>query len=130
VFATVCNVLNPEKTIARAATCLARPLEISRGAEFLGWLETLASRVGSAAQREMPTVRRLRPLARRRLRTRRPFLVAMRARNPWVRLRFTLLGWYVRFMAVALLKVTLKQRHAHAGKGRQGYGDATCKSTG
>ena len=34
-----------------------------------------------------------RPLARRRASTLRPPLVAMRARNPWVRLRRTLLGW-------------------------------------
>ena len=44
------------------------------------------------------TLRRLRPLARRALRTLRPPLVAMRARKPWVRLRFRLLGWNVRFM--------------------------------
>ena len=36
---------------------------------------------------------RLRPLARRALITLRPALVAMRARNPWVRLRLMLLGW-------------------------------------
>ena len=41
---------------------------------------------------------RLRPLARRRLRTRRPPGVAMRARKPWRRLRRRLLGWKVRFM--------------------------------
>ena len=35
---------------------------------------------------------RLRPLARRALITLRPALVAMRARNPWVRLRLRLLG--------------------------------------
>jgi hypothetical protein len=40
----------------------------------------------------------LRPLARRRLITSRPFLVAIRARNPWVRLRLITLGWNVRFM--------------------------------
>ena len=34
----------------------------------------------------------LRPLARRRAKTLRPFAVAMRARNPWVRARRTLLG--------------------------------------
>jgi len=44
------------------------------------------------------TLRRLRPLALRALRTLRPPRVAMRARNPWVRLRFRLLGWNVRFM--------------------------------
>jgi hypothetical protein len=36
--------------------------------------------------------RRLRPRARRRARTARPLLVAMRARNPWVRLRLITLG--------------------------------------
>ena len=38
------------------------------------------------------TARRLRPFARRRLSTRRPPFVAMRARNPWTRLRCRLLG--------------------------------------
>jgi hypothetical protein len=42
--------------------------------------------------------RRARPLARRALRTRRPPLVAMRARNPWRRLRLILLGWNVLFI--------------------------------
>jgi len=45
--------------------------------------------------------RRARPFARRALRIRRPFLVRMRARNPWVRLRCRLLGWKVLFMAKA-----------------------------
>jgi hypothetical protein len=36
--------------------------------------------------------RRLRPLARRRASTLRPFFVAMRARNPWRRLRTSRLG--------------------------------------
>ena len=44
-------------------------------------------------------VNRARPFARRRLITRRPALVAMRARNPWVRARLILLGWNVRFIA-------------------------------
>jgi hypothetical protein len=38
-------------------------------------------------------VRRLRPLARRRFRTARPPGEAIRARNPWVRLRRRLCGW-------------------------------------
>lgn len=46
---------------------------------------------------EDETVSRLRPLARRRLRTSRPFLVLMRTRKPCVRLRRLLLGWNVRF---------------------------------
>lgn len=40
----------------------------------------------------------LRCRARRALITLRPFLVDMRLRNPWVRLRDTLLGWKVRFI--------------------------------
>ena len=48
---------------------------------------------------EDETVRRLRPLARRRLSTSRPFFVLIRTRNPWVRLRLRRLGWNVRFMA-------------------------------
>ena len=40
----------------------------------------------------------LRPAARRRLRILRPFLVAMRARKPWRRVRTSLLGWNVRFI--------------------------------
>lgn len=44
----------------------------------------------------------LRPRARRRAMTWRPFLVAMRARKPWLRLRFNTLGWNVLFMVVVL----------------------------
>jgi hypothetical protein len=43
-------------------------------------------------------VRRFRPLARRRLRTCRPFLVLIRTRNPWVFARRRRFGWNVRFM--------------------------------
>ena len=43
------------------------------------------------------TETRLRPLARRRLNTARPDRVRIRVRNPWVRLRLLLWGWYVRF---------------------------------
>ncbi len=47
---------------------------------------------------EMLTARRLRPLARRALKTARPPLVFIRSRNPWVRRRLIRLGWNVRFM--------------------------------
>lgn len=47
--------------------------------------------------------RRLRPLARRRLITLRPPTDDMRARKPWVRFRFTLEGWNVRFTAFSPL---------------------------
>src|SRR5262249_13185724 len=40
-----------------------------------------------AESQSLLTVRRFRPLARRRFRTSRPFLVLMRTRNPCVRLR-------------------------------------------
>ena len=38
------------------------------------------------------TVRRFLPFARRRFNTRRPFFVAIRTRNPCVRLRWRVLG--------------------------------------
>lgn len=41
---------------------------------------------------------RLRPAARRRAMTFRPFFVALRFRNPCFRCRFLRWGWYVRFM--------------------------------
>src|SRR5436190_3857015 len=47
------------------------------------------------------TTSRLRPFARRRLRTLRPALVELRLRNPCSRLRRILLGWYVRFTTTA-----------------------------
>ena len=43
------------------------------------------------------TVRRLRPFARRRLSTSRPFFVLIRTRNPCVRRRRRRFGWNVRF---------------------------------
>lgn len=52
----------------------------------------------------------LRPFARRRARTFWPFFVAMRARKPCVRLRRTLLGWYVRLLMI------LDQKKARKGK--------------
>jgi len=47
------------------------------------------------------TVSRLRPRRRRAAMILRPFLVLLRARYPWVRLRLMLEGWYVRFIALA-----------------------------
>jgi hypothetical protein len=88
------NVLDSEEGVADATAGLARLLEVPGGAELLGRLETEAGRGARAGdQRAMPVASRLRPFARRRFSTRRPFFVAMRARKPWVRLRFTLLGW-------------------------------------
>jgi len=51
------------------------------------------------AAHDTHTVRRLRPLARRRLSTARPALVDIRTRNPCVFFRLRLFGWYVRFTA-------------------------------
>jgi hypothetical protein len=93
VLAAVGNVMDPEECVARAAAGLACLRKIPGGAELLGGLESETDRGAVAYQRCAPTARRLRPLARRRFRTWRPFLVAMRARNPWVRFRLILLGW-------------------------------------
>jgi len=56
-----------------------------------------------------------RPRARRRANTWRPFLVAIRARKPWVRFRFRTLGWNVRFMALTYLQVVLKLKRMRLG---------------
>ena len=46
--------------------------------------------------------RRMRPRARRRASTFRPFFVAMRARKPWLRFLLSTLGWKVRFIVKPL----------------------------
>ncbi len=54
------------------------------------------------------TVSLLRPFSRRALRTLRPPGVRMRARNPWLLLRFLFLGWYVRLgMATPLMDIQI-----------------------
>ena len=63
-----------------------------------------------------------RPFARRRFNTRRPALVAIRARKPWVRARLILLGWNVRFMTITWI---INRRNSTGfSEGRQGYSDA------
>jgi hypothetical protein len=57
--------------------------------------QSLRGRRAPAAGYEEETVRRFRPFARRRFRTWRPFLVAMRTRKPCVRLRRRRFGWNV-----------------------------------
>ena len=54
---------------------------------------------------------RVRPLARRRLMTRRPAAVDIRLRNPWVIFRFRVLGWNVRFI-VGPAEWWMEPRHA------------------
>ncbi len=69
-------------------------------------------------------VNRTRPLARRCLRIRRPALVAIRARNPCVRARFNLLGWYVRFICLIPESMTGELQTGQT-KGRQAYAEAS-----
>ena len=57
-----------------------------------------SGRLREARARPTQTLRRLRPLARRRFSTRRPPLVRIRTRKPWVRFRFRLFGWNVLFI--------------------------------
>ena len=59
-------------------------LELRAAANMFGWPEFQIY--------SLLTVRRLRPFARRLFRTRRPFLVLIRTRNPCVRLRWRVLG--------------------------------------
>ena len=81
-------------TRPKAAASRSRLSFVNRLLELLVNPGLLAARATLAGY----GVSRARPLARRRFRIRRPALVAMRARNPWVRARLILLGWYVRFM--------------------------------
>ena len=60
-------------------------------------------------------LKRLRPFARRRLMTSRPFLFAILARKPWLRLRFRLLGWKVLF--IWLYSQMLKKFGINTGPG-------------
>ena len=86
--------------------CIRRPLALTvDGVEL--WLVGESARarkarryrtIGILRRGNDQTARRLRPFARRRANTRRPPLVAMRARKPWTRLRCRLLGLKVRFM--------------------------------
>jgi hypothetical protein len=57
-----------------------------------------AARSGGTCGYSSDVVRRLRPLARRRLSMLRPALVSMRVRNPCVLARLRRDGWYVRFI--------------------------------
>jgi hypothetical protein len=57
-------------------TALVHPLELRAPADVFSWTEPQSY--------SLLTVRRLRPFARRRFSTRRPFFVLMRTRNPCV----------------------------------------------
>lgn len=87
----ICARADLEVSLVVSLPALVDMLELRLVTEALAGAECERPDRNSAAARY--GVRRLRPFARRRLNTCRPFLVAMRARKPWVRLRRTLLGW-------------------------------------
>lgn len=67
----------------------------------LSFLSSYAVKISAYFLRPLIAItaaRRLRPLRRRRLIKSWPDLVAIRARNPWVLKRLTLLGWNVLFI--------------------------------
>ena len=66
--------------------------------------------VGRMSVRRIYALRTARPLRRRAARTRRPPLVAMRARKPWVLLRLRLFGWYVRFTIPPISSLVLRAK--------------------
>jgi hypothetical protein len=80
-----------------AQAFLVDQLEVRTPANPLVGPESHVAFSGWAESYSLLTVRRLRPLARRRLSTKRPFFVLIRTRNPWVRLRCRVFGWKVRF---------------------------------
>lgn len=73
------------------------PLEFLPLADPAGLAEALGHAEGFFWPYEDDTVNRLRPFARRRFRTSRPFFVLIRTRNPCVRFRRLIFGWNVRF---------------------------------
>jgi hypothetical protein len=83
-----------EQRVRNANAALVGGIELRLVGESTGAGKAVRTRglAGARVRRRAQTARRLRPLARRRLRTRRPLFVAMRARNPWVRFRCRLLG--------------------------------------
>lgn len=87
----------PEENCEISIPASTRPPKYATEACFVEEPVTLFESVTAAARfRKRGSliygVNRARPFARRRLITRRPALVAMRARNPWVRARLILLG--------------------------------------
>lgn len=84
-----------EQRAVQPEALLQHVLELGARAQALLRAEALP-RSGARKVRYAPI--RLRPLFRRRLRTRRPPLVRMRTRKPCVLFRLRLFGWNVRFM--------------------------------
>ena len=71
------SAVNPKATVVDL-------LEFRSATNALSWSESQGY--------SLLTVRRLRPFARRRFSTSRPFFVAIRTKNPCVRLRWRVLG--------------------------------------
>jgi hypothetical protein len=78
---------------AEAAAAVVDVLKFRALAQALVTPESLhPSGTSGISRYSLLTVRRLRPLARRRFSTRRPFFELIRTRNPWVRFRRRELG--------------------------------------
>jgi hypothetical protein len=99
----------------------AAPLHITKFRRLVQSLARLERQFMGSLWRARYGQRRLRPLARRRASNRRPLLVAMRARNPWVRARCKLLGLKVRFIARLEQKPRFKSTLWLIYERRQGY---------
>lgn len=91
--------------------------EFGRLMQSFARLELMFTDRWTAFKARIQGQRRFRPFARRRASKRRPLLVAIRARKPWVRARWRLLGLKVRFMA--------RLGQNAGGKGTQGGGDVS-----
>jgi hypothetical protein len=85
---------------AELETVLVDALEVSAPPDAFLRLQR-RWRLGSTLHRGQETVSRFRPLARRRFRTSRPFLVLIRSRKPCVLRRRLRFGWKVRFIDLA-----------------------------
>lgn len=99
-----------------AVTRVEDPLELDPPSHTLRFAERVRRHCRQPRQDE-ETVSRLRPFARRRFSTSRPFFVAIRVRKPCVFLRRRRLGWKVRFMFGGPLIRTEKARRNLNNKG-------------
>jgi hypothetical protein len=98
---TIRSGMNDKKSVLTSFSATGEFPKLTAGAYAVGSGKTELGLV------RIQALRRARPLARRALKTLRPPFVAMRARKPCTRLRFSSLGWKVLFIDQGLLGVSV-----------------------
>jgi hypothetical protein len=95
-FESVGQTEQRERTTVDLDAAVVNILVLGSFPDTLGTAEARLGHESDFSTYSLLTVNRFRPLARRRLRTRRPFLVAMRTRKPCALRRRRVFGWNVR----------------------------------